>query len=60
MCHVLPTSEVINLSTTFGNEDDTTKFVIRYLNTTHNYIFFADAVILVEGPAEKEYLYLIS
>lgn len=53
MCHVLPTSEVINLSTTFGNEDDTTKFVIRYLNTTHNDIFFADAVILVEGPAER-------
>lgn len=52
-CHALPTSEVINLSTTFGNEDDTTKFVIRYLNTTHNDIFFADAVILVEGPAER-------
>lgn len=52
-CSALPTSEVINLSTTFGNEDDTTKFVIRYLNTTHNDIFFADAVILVEGPAER-------
>jgi predicted ATP-dependent endonuclease of OLD family len=48
-----PTSEVVNLSTTFGTEDDTTKFVIRYLNTTHNDIFFADAVILVEGPAER-------
>ncbi len=53
ICHTLPTSEVINLSTTFGNEDDTTKFVIRYLNTTHNDIFFADAVVLVEGPAER-------
>ncbi|KAA6317856.1 hypothetical protein EZS27_032057 [termite gut metagenome] len=52
-CHTFPTSEVINLSTTFGNEDDTTKFVIRYLNTTHNDIFFADAAILVEGPAER-------
>lgn len=52
-CHTFPTSEVINLSTTFGNEDQTTKFVIRYLNTTHNDIFFADAVILVEGPAER-------
>lgn len=49
-----PTSEVINLSTTFGNGLDTTKrFVIRYLNTTHNDLFFADAVILVEGPAER-------
>lgn len=44
---------MVNLSTTFGTEDDTTKFVIRYLNTTHNDIFFADAVILVEGPAER-------
>lgn len=49
----LPTSEVINLSTTFGNENNTAKFVIRYLNTTHNDIFFADGVILVEGPAER-------
>lgn len=53
LCDSLPTSEVVNLSTTFGTEDDTTKFVIRYLNTTHNDIFFADAVILVEGPAER-------
>ncbi|OIV40669.1 ATP-dependent endonuclease [Flavobacterium johnsoniae] len=49
----LPTSEVINLSTTFGTENDSTKFTIRYLNTTHNDVFFADAVILVEGPAER-------
>lgn len=49
----LPTSEVVNLSTTFGTEDETTKFTIRYLNTTDNDIFFADAVILVEGPAER-------
>src|SRR5690606_14936481 len=28
-------------------------FVIRYLNTTHNDLFFADATILVEGPAER-------
>ena len=49
----LSTSEVINLSTTFGTEDESTKFTKRYLNTTHNDIFFADAVILVEGPAER-------
>lgn len=50
---ILPTSEVVNLSMTFGTEDDSTKFTVRYLNTTHNDIFFADAVILVEGPAER-------
>lgn len=49
----LSTSEVINLSTTFGTEDESTRFTKRYLNTTHNDIFFADAVILVEGPAER-------
>lgn len=50
----LPTSEVISLKSVFGEkEKETEKFVIRYLNTTHNDIFFADAVILVEGPAER-------
>lgn len=50
----IPTSEVISLKSVFGEkENDTEKFVIRYLNTTHNDIFFADAVILVEGPAER-------
>lgn len=50
----LPTSEVISLKFVFGEkEKETEKFVIRYLNTTHNDIFFADAVILVEGPAER-------
>lgn len=47
------TSKVINLSTTFGNTNDTTKFAIRYLRTTHCDLFFADAVVLVEGPAER-------
>jgi predicted ATP-dependent endonuclease of OLD family len=47
------TSKVVNLSKTFGNDDDTTKFAIRYLKTTHSELFFADAVILVEGPAER-------
>ncbi|WP_312322468.1 ATP-dependent endonuclease [Soonwooa sp.] len=50
----LPTSEVISLKSVFGEkEKETEKFVIRYLNTTHNDLFFADAVILVEGPAER-------
>ncbi|WP_438424845.1 ATP-dependent endonuclease [Aquimarina macrocephali] len=47
------TSTVVNLSTTFGTDDDTTRFAIRYLKTTHSNLFFADAVILVEGPAER-------
>lgn len=49
----IATSEVINMSKTFGQDDETKKFAIRYLNTTHNDLFFADAVILVEGPAER-------
>lgn len=46
-------STVVNLSKTFGTNDDTTKFAIRYLRTTHSDLFFADAVIMVEGPAER-------
>lgn len=49
----IATSTVVNLSKTFGDETDTTKFAIRYLKTTHCDLFFADAVIMVEGPAEK-------
>lgn len=47
------TSTVVNLSKTFGSENDTTKFAIRYLKTTHCDLFFADAVIMVEGPVER-------
>lgn len=50
---LVATSTVVNLSETFGTENKTTKFAIRYLKTTHCDLFFADAVILVEGPAEK-------
>lgn len=53
----IPTSEVLSLKSVFDNsipeEKETEKFVIRYLNTTHNDLFFADATILVEGPAER-------
>lgn len=52
-----PTSEVISIKSVFNSskpeENETEKFVIRYLNTTHNDLFFADAAILVEGPAER-------
>lgn len=47
------TSTVINLSETFGSENETTRFTTRYLKTTHCDLFFADAVILVEGPVER-------
>lgn len=46
------TAKVINLSDVFGKEDETDKFVTRYLQTTHCDLFFADAAILVEGSAE--------
>lgn len=49
----VPTSTVVNLSEVFGNNDDTEKFVTRYLKATHCDLFFADAAILVEGPAER-------
>lgn len=49
----VPTSSVVNLSSTFGKGDDTSKFAIRYLRTTHCDLFFADAVILIEGSAER-------
>lgn len=49
----IPVSRVINLSNTFGDEDETKRFVTRYIRLTHCDIFFADAVILVEGASEK-------
>lgn len=47
----VPYTTVVNLSKTFG--DETSKFSTRYLKTTHCDLFFADAAILVEGPAER-------
>ena len=49
----MPISKVVNLSSTFGTDDETKRFVTRYIRLTHCDIFFSDAVILVEGPAEK-------
>lgn len=49
----IATSKVINLSDVFGTEGETSKFVTRYLQTTHCDLFFADAAILVEGAAES-------
>ncbi len=49
----IPTARVVNLSKTFGNHDETSKFATRYLLTTHCDLFFADAAILIEGSAER-------
>ena len=49
----IPLSKVVNLSNTFGLDDETKQFVTRYIRLTHCDMFFADAIILVEGPAEK-------
>jgi predicted ATP-dependent endonuclease of OLD family len=48
-----PSANIVNLSKIFGCKDDTSKFATRYLKTTHCDLFFADAVIIVEGPAER-------
>jgi predicted ATP-dependent endonuclease of OLD family len=49
----VPTAVVVNLSEVFGKKEETQQFVTRYLKTTHCDLFFADAAILVEGPAER-------
>lgn len=49
----IPCAKVINLSETFGTDEETSKFVARYLRSTHCDLFFADAAILVEGLAER-------
>ena len=49
----IPMATVINLSQTFGDHDNTSKFATRYLRTTHCDLFFADAAILVEGLVER-------
>lgn len=48
----IPTSCVVNLENAFG-ADDTKRFVTRYLRVTHCDLFFADAAVLIEGPAER-------
>lgn len=53
MAAKVPVSTVINLSEVFGPSSETERFVTRYLRAQHADLFFADAVILVEGPAER-------
>jgi len=49
----VPITTIVNLSEVFGSGTSTERFVTRYLKTTHCDLFFADAAILVEGPAER-------
>lgn len=49
----IPVSTVVNLSDVFGPGRETERFVTRYLRAQHADLFFADAAILVEGPAER-------
>lgn len=46
-------TEVINLGNTFGTDTVTRIFAERYFQVQHTDLFFADAVILVEGTAER-------
>ncbi len=43
----------MNLTSVFGEETDTKRFVTRYLKVTHCDLFFADAAVFIEGPAER-------
>ncbi len=49
----IPTSCVVSLENAFGADPDTKRFVTRYLRVTHCDLFFADAAVLIEGPAER-------
>jgi predicted ATP-dependent endonuclease of OLD family len=48
-----PRTVVVNLSHLFKNPSEEQKFVAKYLKATHCDLFFADAVIFIEGQAEK-------
>ncbi len=49
----IPISCVVNLEDAFGVDPDTKRFVTRYLRVTHCDLLFADAAVLIEGPAER-------
>jgi len=49
---VVPLSVVENLTNTFGEDDETERFVKRYVRLNHCNVLFADALIVVEGAAE--------
>jgi predicted ATP-dependent endonuclease of OLD family len=49
----IPTSCVVDISKAFKSDEETRRFVTRYVKVTHCDLFFADAAILIEGPAER-------
>lgn len=49
----VPTTVVKSLARVFGSDDDTARFVKRYLKVNHCNLLFADAAILLEGAAER-------
>jgi predicted ATP-dependent endonuclease of OLD family len=49
----IPVSRVVNLTEVFGTDNATERFATRYLKVTHCDLFFADAAVFVEGPAER-------
>ena len=49
----IPLTQVKNLSNYFESQDAGTRFAARYLKLHHCDIFFADALIMLEGKAEK-------
>ncbi|SFJ27349.1 ATP-dependent nuclease [Albimonas pacifica] len=50
---VVPTATVANMTGLFGEDTETRRFVTRYLLSTHFDLFFADAIIVIEGAAER-------
>lgn len=49
----VPLTQVKNLSNYFNSQDASRRFAARYLKLHHCDIFFADALIMLEGKAEK-------
>jgi predicted ATP-dependent endonuclease of OLD family len=51
--HGAPVTAVENLSDMYGSKQETHDFVTRYLKSSHFDVFFADAVVCIEGQAER-------
>ena len=49
----IPVSKVESLKDVFGEDEETRRFVSRYIKLNHCDFFFADAVIMVEGSGER-------
>ena len=48
-----PSTEIVNLGDTFGDDTQTMTFAERYFKVQHTDLLFADAAIFVEGTAER-------